>query len=472
MTQNALRKEPETQTDEQVSEALSSIRNVIKQNLEQGFDHFDEPHEKENEGDSGQGAGEGQEAEYPFKKEHAPAGVPLKTKESLETLIKESERKDASLKKPSGSADVFILTQVLEEDGSVTNLAKKETGAQISDTKSEETEESDIKKIELTQVDEGQKEGGATVSAAASETAEKEELSEQAEASEEAEADAPKRLSEEKEMKEDVVATDEPEAELDAPDTSENDDAAEAETTIETVAEFEEGDVVPEPETPVNETDAEAEAQEAPAQDVAKKDSVADDKKLGVPAPKFSEAEALLLDKAISETVGAPEAPAGNFEIGVENLLKQATKAPVEDLASKETMAESAAAFSELADIARRLSSKSKSGGGGDGPSGPVTPERVGGYTVEELMRELLRPMLKDWLDTHLPSLVKWLVTEQIEKMLQGQGISTGSTPVSKPAESAPITEKPGNETTKAAADTDLDAESMDFDAPGDTSVA
>ncbi|NCT08284.1 MAG: hypothetical protein GW769_16190, partial [Alphaproteobacteria bacterium] len=180
MTQNALRKEPETQTDEQVSEALSSIRNVIKQNLEQGFDHFGEPHEKENEGDSGQGAAEGQEAEYPFKKEHAPEGVPLKTKESLETLIKESERKDASLKKPSGSADVFILTQVLEEDGSVTNLAKKETGAQISDTKSEETEESDIKKIELTQVDEGQKEGGATVSAAASETAEKEELSEQA----------------------------------------------------------------------------------------------------------------------------------------------------------------------------------------------------------------------------------------------------------------------------------------------------
>ena len=101
-----------------------------------------------------------------------------------------------------------------------------------------------------------------------------------------------------------------------------------------------------------------------------------------------------------------------------------------------------------------------------------MTPERVGGYTVEELMRELLRPMLKDWLDTHLPSLVKWLVTEQIEKMLQGQGISTGSTPVSKPAESSPTIEKPGNETTKAAADTDLDAESMDFDAPGDTSVA
>ncbi len=461
MTQNALRKENEAQTDEQVSEALSSIRSVIKQNLEQGFDHFDEPHEKENEGDGEQGAGAGQEAEYPLKKEQAPAGVPLKTKESLETLIKESERKDASLKKSSDSADVFVLTQVLEEDGSVTNLAKKETRAQIPDTKSQETEEFEIKKIELTQVDEGQKRGGATVSTAVSETVEKEEFSE------ETEADAPKLSSEEKEIKEDTVSK--AEAELDAPDTLEIEDAAAAETTTETVAEPEERDVAPEPETPVSKAVADVGSQDA--FEDAKKDSFADAEKQDIPAPKFSEQEALLLDKPFQQTAVEPEALV-DVEIDMETLLEKATKAPVEDLASKETMAESAAAFSELADIARQLSSKSKNGGGGDGPSSPVTPERAGGYTVEELMRELLRPMLKDWLDTHLPSLVKWLVTEQIEKMLQGQGISTGSTPAPKPTESAPTAKKPVSETTRAAADTDLDAESMDFDAPGDTSVA
>lgn len=45
--------------------------------------------------------------------------------------------------------------------------------------------------------------------------------------------------------------------------------------------------------------------------------------------------------------------------------------------------------------------------------------QSVGNQTVEGLMREMLRPMLKDWLDAHLPSLVKWIVTEQIEKMMK-----------------------------------------------------
>jgi cell pole-organizing protein PopZ len=87
-----------------------------------------------------------------------------------------------------------------------------------------------------------------------------------------------------------------------------------------------------------------------------------------------------------------------------------------EDLISDKTMAESAAAFSELASVARAattLQSQSK--------SASVSPQTAGTYTVDALMRELLRPMLKEWLDAHLPSLVKWLVTEQIEKMLQAQ---------------------------------------------------
>lgn len=49
--------------------------------------------------------------------------------------------------------------------------------------------------------------------------------------------------------------------------------------------------------------------------------------------------------------------------------------------------------------------------------------DKAGNYTLENLMRELLKPMLKEWLDANLPSIVKWLVTEQIEKMLQAQGL-------------------------------------------------
>lgn len=430
MTQNALRKEPDTQTGGQVSEALSSIRSVIKQNLEQGFDHFNDPQVEENEEDGKQGTDTRPDAEKPLKKEKAPEELPLETKESLEALIKESEKKEAPLKKAPDSADIFVLTQVLEEDGSVTDL----------DNKTKKTDEPKTGKIEITQTD------AETESPAAPEASEKEEPSADKEApSAEEESEASKILDEAEEMKEEAVAEIEKKA---------------AETVEADATEFD----------PVAEGGADVVTQEA-SQDVEEQETIAEAEKHDVPAPKFSEKEALILDTPIQETVPKPEAAAPDFEIGVEEILEKATKAPVEDLASKKTMAESAAAFSELANIARQLSSKSKNGGGGDGPSDPVTPERAGGYTVEELMRELLRPMLKDWLDTHLPSLVKWLVTEQIEKMLQGQGMSTGQPSTSAPPSTKPA-EPAAEEPAKAASDEDFDAESMDFDAPGGTSAA
>jgi cell pole-organizing protein PopZ len=37
--------------------------------------------------------------------------------------------------------------------------------------------------------------------------------------------------------------------------------------------------------------------------------------------------------------------------------------------------------------------------------------------TLLDLVRELLRPMLKDWLDTNLPPLVERLVQEEIRRV-------------------------------------------------------
>lgn len=109
------------------------------------------------------------------------------------------------------------------------------------------------------------------------------------------------------------------------------------------------------------------------------------------------------------------------------------------DIASTETLAESAAALSSLKDMARRIQ---ETGPTSDRSQG-VSPESAGQYTVENLMREMLRPLLKEWLDAHLPSLVKWLVTEQIEKMLQEQlGVSPKrSEPQQVPEEAATASE-------------------------------
>ncbi len=43
---------------------------------------------------------------------------------------------------------------------------------------------------------------------------------------------------------------------------------------------------------------------------------------------------------------------------------------------------------------------------------------RSAGPTIEDLVREELRPLLKEWLDTHLPPLVERLVKAEIERVV------------------------------------------------------
>jgi hypothetical protein len=39
------------------------------------------------------------------------------------------------------------------------------------------------------------------------------------------------------------------------------------------------------------------------------------------------------------------------------------------------------------------------------------------GRTLEDVVRELLRPLLKAWLDEHLPAIVQTVVTEEVERV-------------------------------------------------------
>jgi len=45
-------------------------------------------------------------------------------------------------------------------------------------------------------------------------------------------------------------------------------------------------------------------------------------------------------------------------------------------------------------------------------------PVHRGGPSIEDVVREEVRPMLKDWLDTHLPGLVERLVRAEIERVI------------------------------------------------------
>ncbi len=101
------------------------------------------------------------------------------------------------------------------------------------------------------------------------------------------------------------------------------------------------------------------------------------------------------LEKPISAPIAVPE-----------SILKAAQSAQrpehqaADTLLSMEASASVSGAFSRLSDTVK-----------------PAQPQ-----TVEDLMKEMLRPMLKAWLDDNLPSLVERLVRTEIERVTRSRG--------------------------------------------------
>jgi cell pole-organizing protein PopZ len=76
---------------------------------------------------------------------------------------------------------------------------------------------------------------------------------------------------------------------------------------------------------------------------------------------------------------------------------------PDEMLMSPPYAAEAVDAFSHLTDALERQE----------------LPIGAGYKTLEQLTKEVMRPMLREWLDANLPSLVERLVQEEITRMVQ-----------------------------------------------------
>ena len=51
-----------------------------------------------------------------------------------------------------------------------------------------------------------------------------------------------------------------------------------------------------------------------------------------------------------------------------------------------------------------------------------VKPEVTGSDTLEGMVREMLRPMLREWLDTNLPQIVETMVSREIAR-ISGRGL-------------------------------------------------
>jgi len=90
-------------------------------------------------------------------------------------------------------------------------------------------------------------------------------------------------------------------------------------------------------------------------------------------------------------------------------------KDPLDDsFISAKTINETVEAFDSLSKLAHENS-----------PSPlPRVSREIGGQTIESLIRDMLKPLLKEWLDAQLPKIVQALVREQLEKIVERVDVS------------------------------------------------
>ncbi|MBE1528610.1 hypothetical protein GGC65_003066 [Sphingopyxis sp. OAS728] len=124
---------------------------------------------------------------------------------------------------------------------------------------------------------------------------------------------------------------------------------------------------------------------------------------------------------SIRRVIARDEAPGSAREIRVpeaDDIL---------DLQDEEDSAEAAPAAEELvseasADAARQSLEALTAAVAPAVAAATVTAPTVAGRTMEDVVLDALRPMLKEWLDANLPALVETMVAKEIRRITNKQG--------------------------------------------------
>ena len=120
------------------------------------------------------------------------------------------------------------------------------------------------------------------------------------------------------------------------------------------------------------------------------------------------------IGKAVTEE--SRSSGAAELEAGDDDVLELVDEVPpegdapdaaeAEELVSTVAAAASAEAFSGLAKAVEQ-----------DETAARRLPVSEGGETIEDMVRAMLKPMLSEWLDAHLPDIVERLVAEEIQRL-------------------------------------------------------
>jgi len=122
------------------------------------------------------------------------------------------------------------------------------------------------------------------------------------------------------------------------------------------------------------------------------------------PATSLPAADVLDLTESMTSPVAPPPKPAPSFQTidGTSDVVftsKAPEPMPERALISNETIAAVDSAFNSLAHTVIGQNAR----------------------TLEDLVREMLRPMLKSWLDDNLPGMVERIVRAEIERVSRGR---------------------------------------------------
>ncbi|WP_188054862.1 DUF2497 domain-containing protein [Sphingosinithalassobacter sp. CS137] len=117
----------------------------------------------------------------------------------------------------------------------------------------------------------------------------------------------------------------------------------------------------------------------------------------------------------LNEQLAAPPRPARS-EAPAQPAPQQA------DADESEGIGDVATAASDLETIVSRRAAEASRGSLEALSRMIVKPQTPGGDTLEGLVREMLRPMLSDWLDAHLPAIVEKMVAREIARITGREG--------------------------------------------------
>ena len=119
-------------------------------------------------------------------------------------------------------------------------------------------------------------------------------------------------------------------------------------------------------------------------------------------------------EEGVTETAAETDEDDEVLDLGTAELVEEAEdadespqgdEAPLTTEAARDTMRDNLAALAMLAE-----------------PGVPPQIVRTGETSLEGLVREMLRPMLADWLDTNLPGMVEKMVKDELSRIAGKRG--------------------------------------------------